>query len=94
MKLCKPLDRRHLHLAVGFTYLLALFTVAHLITQSTESDNTLATPPLCLHTPFAGISHAVVLGEPRHTNRFFACALNSSVRVEPPPVLNLSAGSG
>ncbi len=75
-------DRRHLHAIVVLAYVLILLSVAHVITQSVSTPVELATPPLCLHSPFAGISHAVVLGAPRHTNKFFTCTLNASVRVE------------
>ena len=83
-------DRRHLHAIVVLAYVLILLSVAHVITQSVSTPVELATPPLCLHSPFAGISHAVVLGAPRHTNKFFACTLNASVRVVLPPELNLT----
>ena len=87
---CPAFDKRHLAVSIASAYLIAAAAVAHILTQSVNTG-TLAQPPLCIHAPFAGISQAVVLGQPLHTNRFLACALNCTLRVVALPDANQSS---
>ena len=89
MMACPVLDKRHLAIAIASAYMITAATIAHIITQSAGTAE-LAQPPLCIHTPFAGISQAIVLGPPLHTNRFLICALNCTARVVAVADTNLS----
>ena len=81
---------KHLITALVCAYAAALVFAVHLA-LSTLGPTELATPPLCMHTPFAGVARAFMLGPPVHASRFAACALNATVEVLPVPAANLSA---
>jgi hypothetical protein len=76
--------------ALVCAYAAALVFAVHLA-LSTLAPTELATPPLCMHAPFAGVARAFMLGPPARASRFAACALNASIEVVPVPAANLSA---
>ena len=83
------LEKHHLTFALACAYVIAAATVVHILTRSMGVLE-LSTPPLCMHKPFAGISHAFMLGPPVHDNKFMSCAVNASLSIIPLPNTNLS----
>ena len=83
-------DAQRLVVALVCAYAAALVFAVHLA-LSTLAPTELATPPLCMHAPFAGVARAFMLGPPARASRFAACALNASIEVVPVPAANLSA---
>ena len=89
MHLPRSLDSHHLFIVLLITYFIAVAVIAHLMTISIGPVE-ISTPPLCMHTPFAGIGSSFMLGEPAHKNRFSTCALNSTIEILHPPAVNMN----